>query len=238
MNIKRFLGKLSRARDTINLKAKTSYSQVGEDLIVDYLFTSLNCKEIKYLEIGTNQPVLCNNTYLFYKRGCRGVCIEPDVEMVGFIKAKRPGDTVLNVGIGLSDQPQAPFYLFPGLLNGWSTFSEAEAKIRQTESGIAFRRLLVPLKTINSIIEEYFDSCPNFISLDVEGLDLDILRSLDFTRYRPDVICVETISFSIHNKETKQDDTSVFMHSKGYMTYADTHVNTVFCRSELFTGGK
>ena len=238
MNVKRFLGKLSRASDVIGLKAKTSYSQVGEDLVVDYLFTSLGIKDITYLEIGTNQPVLCNNTYLFYKTGFRGVCVEPDTEMIELIKTKRPGDKILNVGIGLTDQSEATFYLFPGLLNGWSTFSESEAKIRQEESGISYRQLQVPLKSINSILEEYFHSCPNFISVDVEGLDLAILQSMDFIRFRPDVICVETISFSTNNSERKQEDISAFMHSKGYITYADTHVNTIFCRSELFSRGK
>ena len=238
MNVKRFLGKLSRASDVIGLKAKTSYSQVGEDLVVDYLFTSLGIKDITYLEIGTNQPVLCNNTYLFYKKGFRGVCVEPDTEMIELIKTKRPGDKILNIGIGLTDQSEATFYLFPGLLNGWSTFSESEAKIRQEESGISYSQLQVPLKTINSILEEYFHPCPNFISLDVEGLDLAILQSMDFIRFRPDVICVETISFSTNNTERKQEDTSAFMNSKGYITYADTHVNTIFCRSELFSSGK
>lgn len=238
MNAKRFIGKLRRALDVIGLKAKTSYSQVGEDLIVDYLFTSLNIKNISYLEIGTNQPILCNNTYLFYKRGYRGVCIEPDLSMVDVIKKKRPGDTVLNLGIGLTDQAEAPFYLFPGLVNGWSTFSAEEANIRQSESGTSFSKLMVPLKTINRVIEENFHSCPNFISLDVEGLDLAILKTMDFDRFRPDVICVETISFSINNMERKQEDTAGFMQSKGYLVYADTHVNTIFCRSELFSDGK
>jgi len=191
-----------------------------------------------YLEIGTNDPIQSNNTYLFYKKGCKGICIEPDKEMYEIIKVKRPHDIVLNIGIGLPGAREATFYLFPRLLNGWSTFSEEEAIIRENESGLKAKKVTVPLKTINNIIEEYFDTCPNFISLDVEGLDLDILKSLDFKRFRPDAICVETISFSITNKERKLQDTVDFMHSQGYFSYADTHVNTIFCRSELFSSEK
>ena len=238
MNFKRFLGKLSLAIDVIRQKARVSYAQAGEDLIIEYLLASLNIKDVTYLEIGTNEPVLCNNTYRFYRKGCRGVCIEPDPGMFKAIKDKRPRDTVLNVGIGISDQKEAPFYLFPGVLNSWSTFSAAEANIRKTESGLQYDIIQVPLHTINSIIDTYFQICPNFISIDVEGLDLDILKSLDFNRFRPEVICVETISFSITNQEEKQQETINFMHSKGYITYADTHINTIFCKSELFKGGE
>ena len=238
MNLKRFLGKCRAAYKILRAKAKPSFSQVGEDLVVDYLFKSLNVNNISYLEIGTNQPVLCNNTYFFYNKGCKGVCIEPDRMMYEIIKKARPRDTVLNIGIGLTDKKAADFYLFPGLLNGWSTFSEEEATIREKESGIKCEKIIVPLKNINAVIEENFDTCPNYISIDVEGLDLEILKSLDFKRFQPAVICVETISFSITNREIKLQDTLDFMHANGYITYADTHVNTIFCRKELFDSGK
>jgi hypothetical protein len=93
----------------------------------------------------------------------------------------------------------------------------------------------VPLLEINSIIQQHFQSCPNFISLDVEGLDLPILQSFDFNKYRPEVFCVETISFSLNNKGVKIKETIDFMHGKGYITYADTHINTIFCKAEMFT---
>ncbi|HEY8688009.1 MAG TPA: FkbM family methyltransferase [Chitinophagaceae bacterium] len=234
MNVKRFLGKCRGAIKILTAKAKVSYAQAGEDIVINYLFNSVNIQKPSYLEIGTNQPVMCNNTYFFYNKGCRGVCIEPDTEMYKIIKKKRPGDIVLNIGIGISEIKEASFYLFPGLLNGWSTFSESEAMIREKESGIKSEKKIIPLKNINTIIEENFNPCPNYISIDVEGLDLEILQSLDFNRFRPEVICVETISFSIINAEEKLQDTIDFMHSKGYITYADTHINTIFCKKELF----
>lgn len=238
MNLKRFLGKCRGAYHILTAKAKVSYSQVGEDIIINYLFNSLNIQKPTYLEIGTNQPVMCNNTYFFYNKGCKGVCIEPDFEMYKVIKKRRPNDIVLNIGIGLRDDIKAPFYLFPGLLNGWSTFSKEEASTREKESGIKPETITVPLKNINTIMEQNFNPFPNYISIDVEGLDLEILKSLDFDRFRPEVICVETISFSIVNKEEKLQDTISFMHSKGYITYADTHVNTIFCKKELFNREK
>ena len=235
MNLKRFLKKCSQGLDVIFMKAKASYSQTGEDIIIDYLFNSLKISQPTYLEIGTNQPKVCNNTYGFYKKGCKGVCIEPDVEMVKVIKQQRPGDTILNIGIGVSDEASADFYLFPGLMNGWSTFSKEEADIRKNDSGLNYRTMPVPLKNINTIMKDYFNPHPNFISLDVEGLDLEILQSIDFEKFKPEVICVETITFGyLNNTEKKISAINNYMLSKGYFVYADTHINTIFCRNDLF----
>ncbi len=236
MNLKRFLGKCKKAWHVITLNAKASYAQNGEDLIVQYLLDSLKITKPTYLEIGTNQPIGCNNTYNYYLKGCYGVCIEPDKNMVDIIKAKRPRDIVLNIGIGAGEaSAAAAFYLFPKDVNGWSTFSKEEALIREKETNIGFETMQVPLVPINNIISEYFKPHPNFISIDVEGLDLEILQSLDFEKYKPEVICVETITFGyLNNTEEKISGISEFMHSKGYFTYADTHINTIYCRKDAF----
>jgi len=231
------LGKCRRGIDVVLMNGYATYSQTGEDRIVSYLFNSLHMQKPTYLDIGANEPVISNNSFLFYDRGSRGVCIEPDPHMYQRIKAKRPKDVVLNVGIGTEEAAAADFYLFPGKLNGWSTFSPEEARIREAESGLKPQVISIPLKNINDIMATYFKPWPNFISLDVEGLDLDILRSMDFDRFKPEVICVETISFSITNTEEKLHEISDFMHNKGYFTYADTHVNSIFCRKDLFSNG-
>ncbi|HTL10413.1 MAG TPA: FkbM family methyltransferase [Chitinophagaceae bacterium] len=235
MDIKRFYGKLKKALHIVTLKAKASYAQAGEDLIIQYLFDSLKMAKPSYLEIGTNQPLVCNNTYNLYLKGCYGVCIEPDKNMVSKIKKARPKDTVLNIGIGLDDKPAANFYLFPPEVNGWSTFSEEEAMLRKNSTGTAFQVLQVPMQPINEVMAKYFSPHPNFISLDVEGLDLAILQSIDFDKYKPEVICVETVTFGyLDNSEEKITGISEFMHSKGYKTYADTHINTIYCRIDAF----
>ena len=62
MNLIRFFGKCKKAWHIITLKAKATYSQSGEDIIIQYLFDSLKIDKPTYLEIGTNQPLVCNNT--------------------------------------------------------------------------------------------------------------------------------------------------------------------------------
>lgn len=155
------------------------------------------------------------------------------------IKKTRKRDIVINAGVGVGEEREALLHIFPHPYTGWNTFSKEEAEHRQSETGIRIKKVLnLPLIDINSVFEKYFKPHPNFLSLDVEGLDLQVLKSIDFTRFRPEVICVESITFSVANTEEKISDIVRFTESQGYFVYADTHVNTIFCRTDLFGGKK
>lgn len=83
-------------------KPAVSYAQAGEDLIVGGIFDYLNLPQPTYLDIGAYDPIKINNTYLFYTRGCRGVLVEPNPDLTVRLSTKRPRDTVLPVGIGVT----------------------------------------------------------------------------------------------------------------------------------------
>jgi len=236
MNWQRIRGKLFSAWQILRGKLYASGSQSGEDQLIRYLFFScLGIDKPTYLDIGANHPFSCNNTFFFYARGSKGVCIEPDPSFYALLKKYRKRDTILQAGVGLQNATGADLYVFPGQYSGWNTFSAEEAAIRVKESGVNYHQVLkIPLININEVIEKYFDRAPNLISLDVEGLDLQILQSLDFGRFTPEVICVESITFSVNNKEEKIQEIADFMESKGYFAFGDTHVNTIFCRTEAF----
>src|SRR5947208_479267 len=81
-----------------------SYSQSGEDLVASFLFDYImKLDKPSYMDVGACHPTIHNNTYLFYLRGARGVLVEPNVAMIPSLKETRPGDTVLNIGIGVTD---------------------------------------------------------------------------------------------------------------------------------------
>lgn len=216
-------------------KARISFAQFGEDILVDHIFQQiLRKKKITYLDIGTNDPVHGNNTYLFYTKGNVGVCIEPDPDLYKRIFSERKKDVVLNAGIGMGLEKEGILYTFPHPYTGWNTFSKEEAWNKQQETGIQFRGShKIQFLEMNEIFQKYFDPCPDFVSVDTEGLDLAILKTLDFNRFQPPVFCVETISFSADNKGQKNSDTADFLFSKGYVIYADTYANTIFIRKDL-----
>jgi FkbM family methyltransferase len=221
-------------------KAQLSYSQFGEDLILGQLFYRLGIKYPTYLDIGANEPKFISNTYYFYQRGSKGVLVEPNPYLFKKLQKARSKDIVVNCGIGFSEKADADFFMFPNYANGLSTFSKTEAEHWQNVGMKGLGKIPIektikmPLVPINKIFEQNFkNETPNFISLDVEGLDLEILKSINFSKYKPDVICVETLKYNEHQETYKDNEIIEFMLSKDYVIYADTRVNTIFCKKEI-----
>ncbi len=214
--------------------SQLTYAQSGEDLILASLFYKLSIDKPSYLDIGANHPSYISNTYYFYLRGSRGVCVEPNPFLSKKIEKLRKRDIILNAGIGFDKQTEADFYLFPKNAHGLSTFSKEEAEYWQNTGmkkvgKIKFEKVIrVSLFDINTVIEKYCKKTPDFISIDVEGLDLSILQSLDFNLYDPKVFIVETLKYDGDQNEYKNKEIIDFMIGKGYEEYADTHVNTIF----------
>jgi len=230
VSIRRLISKFIAFYYILRSKARPSFAQVGEDAILYYFFNNAGIKKISYLDIGTNHPVYGNNTYAFYLNGGHGVCVEPDPTLYKLIQKKRKNDVCLNVGIGLSTQKTSDFYVFSN--SAWNTFSKEEA-VARNESGQPYQKIIqIPLLNINEIIDHYFTSTPDLISIDVEGLDFEILKSLQFDRYSPSVLVIETLRFGETKQATKHQEMIEFVCSNGYEVYADTYVNTIFCKKK------
>lgn len=212
--------------------ARASYAQCGEDLIVRFVFDTLRIVAPSFLDIGAHHPRRLNNTYLFYAQGARGVNVEPDPELFNAFVRERPQDCNLNIGIGDTAGTLPFFVMTEPTLN---TFSEAEARAIDREGRIRIARTLeLPVRTASAVITEHLGRAPDFLSLDVEGLDLAILRSLDFAVHRPKVICVETITYSEQRSGQKIPEIAELMQDNGYFAYADTHINTLFVDRQVW----
>jgi hypothetical protein len=91
--------------------------------------------------------------------------------------------------------------------------------------------------TYNQLIEQYSKvKNPDLLNIDTEDMDLEILMSIDWTKYKPTVICAETASYERDGTERKYDDLISFVESKGYMVFADTRLNTIFVRRDKYVG--
>jgi FkbM family methyltransferase len=221
--------------------SRISYSQNGEDLIIKDLLHRLKISQPSYLDIGANEPYSISNTYLLYTKGASGVCIEPNLHLYKKLKSCRPKDTVIQAGVAFDQQREADFYQFPQEANGLGTFSKEEAEFWEGEGNSQVGRykveqvIRVALVDINELMEKHFPSHPNFISIDVEGLDLAILKLIDFNKFKPEIFCIETLGYEANDIENKNEELICFMEEKGYFIYADTYINTIFCRKESYT---
>jgi len=211
--------------------AKKSFSQSGEDLIVKYLFDNLGISKPVYIDIGAHHPRYINNTAIFYDSGSTGVNIEPDSTLFEAFIKDRPLDTNLNVGISPKSS-KLDFYLMSApTLN---TFSREETKNFVKEGYSIVGKVKIKTHNINDIIGEHLGYSPDFINLDAEGLDFEILESFDFEKYSPIVWCIETISFSQKGHGVKDKELIRFVESKGYMLYADTNINSIFIKEDVW----
>lgn len=214
-----------------------SYSQAGEDCVLNFLFETMNIRNPSYIDIGTNQPDACNNTYLFYLRNCSGVCIEPDPYVFKSIVNARPKDICINAAIGFKDDTECDFYIFnePSL----NTLSDEEAQLRSASGKFTIvNKLKVKMIKIEEVIEKYLGKLPDFISLDVEGIDSEILQSFDYKSYPVPIWIVETIDYSENHIKEKNLQLIEFMIQRGYFVYADTFINTIFVNKSWFLNFK
>jgi len=191
-----------------------SFSQSGEDLIVQFILQYLK-SNVTYLDVGANHPTENSNTYYFYLRWHQGVLVEPNAAMCEQLRAVRPRDTALAVAIGVTAASEANYYVmkYPNL----NTFSMEEAahETKVTKGQVSVREVIkVPLLNINGVMFRHFQAAPAFLSIDTEGMDLPILKSIDYSRFRPKVICAETLIF---NTNKTRPDIPQYMASQGYI---------------------
>ena len=204
---------------------KESYAQSGEDLIVKYIFTARGIEKPSYLDIGANHPLYLNNTYIFYKSGSRGVNIEPNQKMIDRFNNQRPEDKNLTYGVSSIEGELTYYILETPELN---TFSKEHMEHMLTQGHQLLATSGIPVKKIDSIIENNFSECQDVIFIDVEGMDYELIASINFNKYQPKVFCVETTIYDRRGNTEKDERITDLLTSKGYMLYADTNINSIY----------
>jgi FkbM family methyltransferase len=200
-----------------------SYSQAGEDIIVEKL---LKKKKGFYIDIGANHPVKLNNTYRFYKKGWRGINIEPDVKNFMDFSILRKND--INLNCGLSDKNDTLiFYVFER--DVLSTFSKDNAE-ELVELGYKIvEKREVKCYSLKEIFENYsMNKEIDLLSIDTEGYDYRILNNNDWVRFRPSVIITESNS----------EDVCSLLANNSYSVYTHTYIykerlNTIYIDNSL-----
>lgn len=226
----KFVSRLKRVvnmfRYNVSDNRRGSYSQSGEDLIIEQIFVALGMDRITYLDLGANHPTRFSNTYLFYRSGGSGVCVEPDPTLQPLFRRWRSRDILLTCGVG-AVEGEADFYIMT--TNTLNTFSIEEAQRIQRYGRQRIEQVIrLPLQPVNVILKQHFEACPNLISLDIEGMDFQILKSLDLGKWRPKVFCIETLTYTEDQTERKLNEILDYMTDKAYMVYGDTYINTIF----------
>lgn len=188
------------------------YSQGGEDIILELIFRNKILKGEKgfYIDVGAYQPINMSNTYLFYKMGWRGINIEPNHASIEAFRKVRPDD--LNLEIGIANQEgELPYYIIDdnSTMNSFSKDFMNEIGITKSISATTS----IPVFPLQKVLNKYNDLFTeiDLLNVDVEGLDMDVLQSNDWTKYRPKVIVIEVNCKTITQLE-KHDITKYLLN--------------------------
>ena len=215
---------------------KISYSYGGIDLLILNIFK--NQDKGFYLDIGCGHPIKNNNTYLLSKKGWSGINIDLDEENISLFNAYRNKD--FNVSSAVSDKDGETDLYFYHNKSSLNTISKQNANFQKAKIS-AIKR--IKTQTINKIIENspYKDKKIDFLTIDVEGSELQILKNFDFNKYTPKVIVVEFLDLSLKKLEIKNLNVSNVIKSeiyklivsKGYTLANILHSDLVFIQNSF-----
>ena len=167
-----------------------SFSQEGEDQILSHYFYGL--EEGFFIDIGAHHPIKFSNTYKFYLNGWKGINVDAMPGSMNDFQLFRPNDINIELGVSNTADP-VKYYIFNTL--GVNTFSEEFAQEMIEKGSRLTQTINLPTKKLKEILETYLPDNQkiNFLTLDVENLELEVLKSNDWNTFRPELIVVESL---------------------------------------------
>ena len=198
------------------ISKKISYAMDGEDLAIN-LF---NKKEGKgfYVDIGAHHPIQRNNTNLLFQKGWEGINIDINEFSIDLFNFLRPND--LNILTAISDKEgEISFYY----QKKFSQLNTTDKKIANENFQGNFKERIVKCQTIENILKnsKYKDQKIDFLNIDIEGAEMKVLKTLNFEKYNPTLICIEILGYRDLNSEEreiqiKNDEIYKFLSDKNY----------------------
>lgn len=195
---------------------KRSFAQSGEDIIADVELSKK--KKGIYIDVGAFHPKVFSNTYLFYKRGWSGVVIEPRPEAREEFAKVRSRDKFVGMGVAGKKDVREFMEFYDGAT---STFSKIQASKNIKEAGRKMKRKinvavmsLADILASNAMEGKQID----LLSVDVEGMDFEVLRSNDWKKWRPKLIICEDLEFDFE----KEGKIVKYLRGLGYRLVAKT----------------
>lgn len=178
-----------------------------------------------YIDVGAHHPVRFSNTYLFYRRGWRGINVDAMPGSMALFKIFRPRDINLEVPISAECKTLTYYVFNEPALNGFDAGLSNERNLQSNQYKI-IRTIDLPAKRLDSILRERIPQGQeiDFLSIDVEGLDLEVLKSNDWAEYKPEVVLVEVLGSTL--AEIADGEITKFLSGHGYIIYAKA-VNTI-----------
>lgn len=172
------------------------FSQTGEDVI---LSTLLSKEKGFYVDIGCNEPLDKSNTFIFYLKGWRGITVDADEGVISRHKKIRLYDKAICAAVS-NTVKEVTFY--KSKVNAVSTIAE-DFYEKHKEHWDYTEAVTVSTLTLTSLLDQNLPpgTAIDLLTVDVEGIDFEVLQGLDFEKYRPRLIVVEDHEFSLEERK-------------------------------------
>ena len=198
-----------------------------EDAVLMLILSKIGIEldKVSYLEIGTNDPVRFNNTYIMYQMGARGYLVDPIPSVGDLIKISRPEDKFVNAAVSDRSGDDMTFYFCKS--STVSSLVEEHHKKWDGQSHNSTREITVPIIGINELLEQ-MNAIPTMLLVDAEGFDDIIVKGIDFSRFSPAIIMTEVAHMEVDCREFDQ-----FMEKNGYFPFSQVDANRFYVRKGL-----
>lgn len=210
----------------------SSYAQQGENVVIMKLFTEvLKITRPSYIDIGAHHPYEISNTALFYSAGCWGINIEANPNLFPLFESERPHALNLCCGVGGKDADgtMMPFYMIDER-SGRNSFNKllVDCFIRDNPQFRIQEVRQIPIKSLRTIFTENgIEHCPDYMSIDIEGMEYDALRDFDLKDDGPKVLTLEISSYSGQGNLLKK-----LLSESGYFPWLKIYHNYTYIRNE------
>lgn len=211
---------------------KRAYGHFGDDIAIECLLReTFGLDALRsgfYVDVGAFHPTKYSNTYRLYRRGWSGIVIDLEPEKIKAFRIRRPRDIAVQAAVSTTPG-ELTFYG-----DSFSPFTTAHA----SNAGALERstRFQLATRTLTDIIDQtrYRDRQIDLLDVDCEGMDLEVLQSLDFDRYGPKIVSVEIHAPSI--EAVQNSDVHGFLRGQGYNYVNRIGPTSLFVRSEFQAG--
>jgi FkbM family methyltransferase len=224
----KLLSRTQRVASALNRNAKLSFSLEGEDCVLRELARFHNATRGFYVDVGAHHPTRFSNTAAFYSSGWRGINIDATPGSMQVFRKLRRGD--VNIECAVSNAPgKRTFCVYNDpALNGIDC--DRSEELRNTRFKL-LNKIPIEAKQLCEILSRHIDRLPspNFLTVDAEGHDLEVLESNDWSRFPFEWVMTELESFDLTRASICP--AVIFLASKGYSLRAFTGRTGIFSRS-------
>ena len=200
-------------------------SQEGEDILMKRILKNFYFDKGFFIDVGAHHPVRFSNTFHYYLKGWRGINIDPVPGMKNLFDEYRPDDINIENAISRTEE-ELDYYQFKE--SAFNTFSSDNAKHAKSKTELISVDK-IKTRRLDEILDRHLpeNTIIGFMNIDVEGFEMEVMKSSDWTKYRPYLICIEALEGNYSNIIND------FLEDKNYKRIASTKNSIIYIENQF-----